>query len=143
MKATSCVVRSCASFFLVLACVGCGYRNDNLATITGEVKLDGQPLEQGTIRFLPSEGVAGSIASGAIVKGQYRLSGRAGPAIGWNRVELNGTRKTGRMIEKPFPQHGTVEEMVEAIPPQFNTTSTIKFEVKRGENTADFAVTSK
>lgn len=133
----------CAGLFLVLLCMGCGHRGDNLATISGEVKLDGQPLEQGSIRFLSGEGVARSIAGGAIVKGRYQLSGVAGPAIGWNRVELNGTRRTGRMIEKPFQQHGTVEETVEAVGPQYNSASTLKFEVKPGENTADFGITSR
>lgn len=128
---------------VLLVGIGCTRSQPNVATITGEVRLDGQPLEQGSIRFLPAEGVEGSVAGGEIVNGHYQLSGKAGPAIGWNRVEINGTRKTGRMISKPFPQRGTVEETVEAIPPRFNTASTLRFEVETGDNTADFEVTAK
>jgi hypothetical protein len=35
------------------------------------------------------------------------------------------------------------EEMIEAVAPRFNSESTLKFEVKPGENTADFTVSSK
>jgi hypothetical protein len=127
----------------LLLCIGCGKSQSNVATIAGEVKLDGQPLEQGSIRFLPMQGVEGSLASGEIVKGRYQITGKAGPAIGWNRVEINGSRKTGRMIPKPFPEQDMIDERVEAVPPQFNTDSTLQFDVKPGENSADFEVTSK
>ena len=47
------------------------------------------------------------------------------------------------MIPKPFPSRGKMtEEQVEAVPPRFNSASTLKFEVKPGDNTADFEVSS-
>jgi hypothetical protein len=143
MEAIFRVTCVCVGLFLVLCCMGCGHRNDNRAAITGKVTLDRQPLEQGSIRFLPTEGVEGAIACAAIVNGRYQLSVKAGPALGWNRVEINGARKTGRMIDKPFPQRGMTEETVEAVPPQYNTASTLKFEAKPGDNAADFDLTSK
>ena len=86
----------------------------------------------------------GTVAGGEIVKGRYQLSGKAGPAVGWNRVEIRAMRKTGKMVPMPFPARGKmVEEQVEAIPPRFNSASTLKVEVKPGDNTADFAVESK
>jgi hypothetical protein len=130
-------------FFALLSCMGCGRGHPNLATISGKVKLDGQPVQQGSIQFLPMQGVEGSIANGEIVEGRYRISGKAGPAIGWNRVEISSSRKTGRLVPEPYPKHGTREETVEAVAPRFNSASTLKFEVKPGENTADFEVTSK
>jgi hypothetical protein len=138
-------VPSCAyvGLFLVLLCTGCGNRHENRASISGEMKLDGRPIEQGSIQFLPMQGVEGSITGGDVVKGRYQLSGKAGPAVGWNRVEIHGLRKTGKTIPKPFPQQGTVEELVEAVAPRYNSESTLKVEVKPGDNTADFEVTSK
>lgn len=135
-------VRLVALSFIVL-CAGCGGRHDNRATIHGEVKLDGQPVEQGSIQFVPVQGVDGSIAGGRIVNGRYELIGKAGPAVGVNRVEVRSSRRTGKMIEMPRPWSGTVEETVEAASPRFNSESTLKFEVKPGDNTADFEVTSK
>jgi hypothetical protein len=129
---------------ILLAGIGCGKGDANRGAIAGQVKLDGQPLEQGSILFMPMEGVKGSIADGEIVNGRFQLLGKNGPAVGWNRVEIRALRKTGKLVPKPFPARGKmVEEQVEAIPPRFNSASTLKVEVKPGENTADFAVESK
>jgi hypothetical protein len=130
------------ALFCVLVCAGCGSRHENLATIGGEVKLDGRPIECGSIQFTPMQGVEGSITSGEIVSGRYTLSGRTGPAVGWNRVAISASRKTGKMIQRPFPQHGTMEEKVQAVAPRINSQSVLKFEVMPGENTADFDVRS-
>jgi hypothetical protein len=130
----------------VLLVFGCTKDNMNRTAIGGQVKLDHQPLEEGTIRFMPMQGTKGSMAAGPIVKGQYRLSGKNGAAIGWNRVEIHAMRKTGKKIQKPFPapQHEMTDETVPAIPPQYNTNSTLKFEVKPGDNKdVNFEVTSK
>lgn len=127
---------------VLLLGLGCNQSQSNVASIAGDVQLDGQPVESGSIRLLPLAGT-GSIASGQIVNGRYQISGKAGPAIGWNRVEINGSRRTGKTIQKPFPQHGTMEETVEAVAPQFNSKSILKCEVTPGENTANFDVTSK
>jgi hypothetical protein len=128
---------------LMLICAGCGGGRTRQAAIQGEVKLDGKPVERGTIQFLPMQGVEGSIATAEIASGRYQLSGKVSPAVGWNRVEIHALRKTGRAIRRSFPSHGTMEEEVEAVAPRYNTESTLKFEVKPGENTADFQVTSQ
>lgn len=127
----------------LLFCNGCSETNENRAAIVGEVKLDGKLLEQGSILFTPAEGVKGGVAGVAIVNGRYQLSSGNGPSIGWNQVAIHAVRKTGKKVQKPFPaQDQMVDEQVEAIPPRFNSQSILKFEVKSGENTADFAVES-
>ncbi len=48
------------------------------------------------------------------------------------------------MVPKPFSATGEMcEPMIEAVAPRFNDDSTLKYEVKPGDNTADFEVTSK
>jgi hypothetical protein len=43
----------------------------------------------------------------------------------------------------PFPANNKMtEETIEAVAPRYNTESTLKYEVKPGENTADFEVSS-
>jgi hypothetical protein len=131
------------ALFCMLVCTGCGSRHDNRATITGEVTLAGQPIDRGSIEFAPMQGVEGSISSAEIVGGRYQLSGKTGPAVGWNRVKVHASRKTGKTIQRPFPQRGTMEETAETVAPRFNAQSTLKFEVRPGENTTDFDVASK
>jgi hypothetical protein len=129
---------------LVLATAGCGKKDFTRGDIRGEVKLDGQLLDSGSILFLPIERTQGTATGGKIAKGLYQLSGAAAPAVGQYRVEIRSMRKTGKTIRKPYAKSNEmVDEEVEAVPPRFNSASILKAEVKSGENTADFEVASK
>ena len=122
---------------------GCG-KAGNHASISGDVKLDGKPLDKGSILFAPLPGTAGVVTGGNIVDGHYELGGAKGPAIGWNRVEIQAVRKTGKMVQNPLGPKGQMVEMeAGAVAPRFNGSSTLKFEVKPGDNKADFDVQSK
>ncbi|HTN77354.1 MAG TPA: hypothetical protein VL096_18975 [Pirellulaceae bacterium] len=112
--------------------------------IRGKVTLDGQPLEQGAILFLPSPGNSGVATGGPIKGGIYELSGSSGVSVGKYSVQITSMRKSGEKVQAPFGPQGTmVEHEVSAIAPRFNTQSTLTFDVKPGDNTADFAVESK
>lgn len=133
-----------AGLLLSLLTAGCGKGVAGRGAIQGDVKLDGKPLEQGSILFTPTEGTKGVVTGGEIKNGHFQLAGKDGPAAGWNRVEIRAVRKTGKMVQKPLaPQGEMVEEYAEAVAPKFNSSSTLKIEVKPGENKADFEVTSK
>jgi len=133
---------ACAGAMLLAA--GCGRSSPDRGSVSGEVTLDGKPLEQGGILFVPIEGTKGTVAGGQIVDGKYALSGEDGPAVGTNRVEIRAQKKTGKMEQKPLAPPGVmVERMVEAVPPRFNSASTLKTEIEPGENQADFQVESK
>lgn len=131
---------------LLLLGAGCGQRGANRAAVHGDVTLDGRPLERGSILFVPADGAKGAVAGGPIEGGRYQISPSNGVALGWNRVEIRAVRKTGKMIPKPMARrdsHEMVEEYAEAVPPRFNSASTLKSEIKSGDNVADFAVESK
>jgi hypothetical protein len=127
--------------FLLLA--GCGGGGGKRGAIHGKVTLDGKPLTNGSILFTPIKGSRGTTAGGPIENGQYELPASVGPAIGWNRIEIRASRKTGNRVPKPFSPPGQmVEEVAEAVSPKFNSESTLEVEIKSGDNTADFQVTS-
>jgi hypothetical protein len=130
--------------FVLTLLVGCGQGDGKHNAISGQVTLDGKPLEQGSILFTMIDGSNRTAAGGVIEKGRYQLTSTNGPGLGSNRVEIHALRKTGRTVPKPFPaNHEMIEEQVEAIPLRFNSQSTLTFEVKPGDNTANFDVTSK
>lgn len=127
-----------------LSVVGCGGQFADRSAISGAVTLDGRAMEQGSIAFVPIDGLRGVATGGAIEHGRYQLSGNSGPMLGWHRIEIRGSRNSGRMVQKPFAAEGEMmEEFVEAVAPQYNTQSTLKIEIKPGKNTADFAVKSR
>ena len=129
---------------LALLVAGCGKGDANRGAIHGQVKLNGRPLERGSILLASLDGVQRIVTGAEIVDGEYRLTRANGPGVGWNRVEIRALRKTGKMVPKPYAPHGTmVEESVEAIPAQFNSASTLKVEVKAGDNSANFEVDSR
>jgi hypothetical protein len=105
-----------------------------LGGVSGKVTLDGKPLANATVRFIPLDDEARSQRKGASVamgltdeNGHYRLlyvKDTAGAAIGKNRVEVEAKDASGR-------------EMVRR---EFNAQSTILQEVKSGSQVMDFDV---
>jgi hypothetical protein len=129
---------------MFLLASGCGGGGGDRGAVSGMVKLDGKPIEQGSILFTPVQGVHGSVTGGEIENGRYELTGKNGPALGRNRVEIRAMRKTGKMVQKPFAPAGTlVPEKVEAVSPRFNTNTTLTVEIQEGDNTADFEVSAR
>jgi hypothetical protein len=130
---TPCILLLC----LVL---GCGDRTR--APISGTVTLDGQPLEKGSILFVPMDGATGTATGGEIENGHYQLSGKACAAVGWNRVEIRSPKNTGKQIQYA-PGTTPSMEVIQLVAPRFNAKSSLKTEIKPEANTADFEVASK
>jgi hypothetical protein len=140
MKILPWAICSAVLFFLTL---GCGPAGPERASVSGQVTLDGQAIEQGTISFLPAEGNAGPSAGSAITNGRYDIRKANGPVLGKARVELRAWRKTGRQIPNPMSEGALMDEKVEAFPAQFNDESTLLREIKSGHNSFDFELESK
>jgi hypothetical protein len=60
-------------------------------SVTGEVLLDGEPLPEGMIRFIPDPSVSGSAVAAKIERGKFSLRRREGPVEGKYRVEIEAT----------------------------------------------------
>ncbi len=130
---------------------GCaGESGPERALVRGTVTLDGVPVETGTIVFLPEEGVQGPSAGGEIHGGAFELSRDVGPVPGAHRVEIRATRNEGTTQVTGVPgaesgpsAGGTVDKLVMYIPEKYNTKSTLKEDVKSGENEFSFALVTK
>jgi hypothetical protein len=73
-----------------------------------------------------------------VENGRYRITGKDGAAVGWNRVEVRAMHKTSRMISKGLGGTGKMtEEQTEFVATRFNSESTLKVAVAPGENTAN------
>ncbi len=79
------------------------------ATIHGAVKIDGAPVKEGSIQFLPAPGVKGQVVSGTIVEGKYTA---ANVPVGSLRAIFNITRATGKMIKEYSTPYPEVENLV-------------------------------
>jgi len=127
--------------FLMIALmlqVGCGPSGPEIARVQGTVTMDGKPLPNAIIMFVPVGGRPSVSETDA--NGKYVLEfsgGRKGAIPGINRVEIN----TGRLAyEKDGKNYPAVKE---SVPVQYNRLTTLEFNVEAGKNnTADFALKS-
>lgn len=123
---------------LVLPCLTMGCGASDRAGVSGEVTLGGQPVQNGSISFVRTDGSrrANEAAWGKIENGRYSIPATAGPMIGKNRVEIRWPRKTGRKN----PADPNLDEYAEAIPDRYNANSELQVEVRPGNNTFNFAL---
>jgi hypothetical protein len=118
---------------------GCSSDSD-IGRVEGTVTMDGQPLPKATVVFIQGQGrPAGGITDD---RGRYVLNyaqGRQGAVPGLSRVRITtaqGPSETADGIPVPA--------VAERIPSQFNSESTLQFEVVAGElNLANFDLLSK
>jgi hypothetical protein len=119
---------------------GCGDPQQR-QEIAGEVKFNGQPVEDGIIQFAPLDGQ--ETGDGAqIVKGKYRIPKASGLSPGKYRVSIYaGNGLSGAGDASPDSPNAGVQAPRERIPPEYNEASKVVKEViKGGENKFDFDI---
>jgi hypothetical protein len=126
----------------VWLCAALGCAGDDRSEVSGTVKLNGQPIAEGAITFIPTDGNKGAATGAEIRDGKYHIPRSAGVTPGKNRVELRAFRDSGRKVQDPTGKPGTLTaERVMAFPPQYNDQSTLVRDVRRGSDTIDFDIT--
>jgi hypothetical protein len=109
--------------------------------VRGEVTLDGKPLEEGVIRFVPIDGKTGT-ASALINGGNFSEK----VPLGSHRVEISSPKLPKGITSAKQMKRGTVDEgaaLEEMIPERYNNRSELKAEVKRGTNEVRYDLKSK
>lgn len=129
---------------VLFGAMGCG-PNDGRVAVSGQVTLDGKPIESGAILLVPVEGTMSPSAGSDIIDGDFDVSRAKGPKAGVFRVEIRSQRKSGRMVQAPPPAPPGVlaEEWIEAVPPAYNRESTLRVELQAGNNPLNFDLKSR
>jgi hypothetical protein len=71
---SSPICRAAGFSVLALMLVGIGGCGENGIRITGNVTLDGEPLDKGSLSFYPDDG-KGSTVGGSVVSGKFEVTG--------------------------------------------------------------------
>ncbi len=140
-QSRSSILAACA----LLGLAGCGGSSDELPReeVSGEVTLDGQPLDSGSISFMPGSPEIATQGGSTIADGSYSIPEDLGLVPGAYTVRITSNLgdttpaedETGMPGMPPPPPK-------EALPPQYNIQSTLKAEVKTGgPNTFDYELT--
>jgi hypothetical protein len=133
-----------SSALCILCLLGCADSGPPTAEVSGTVRLDGRPIEEGSIQFIPVESSRGPSSGGVIQDGKYHIPRKNGVIVGTNRVELRAFKNAGTKIQDPTAPPGVrTEARVQAFPPEFNDRSTVVQEIRAGSNTIDFDVDTK
>ncbi len=123
---------------------GCG-GGDSLGrqAISGAVKLNGTPVQQGSISFEPA--AQGTTSSGALIKdGKYSIPRDQGLPVGKYRVVINATAPgSGEGLPADGLPGDPIPEAEELIPPDWNVESANFIEVKQETGVFNFDVTTK
>ncbi|WP_029629782.1 hypothetical protein [Zavarzinella formosa] len=122
------------------AFTGCGQTDQTLA---GDVSFDGQPIDDGVVLFVPTDGGGNNRqkVGGQIANGKYSIESGRGLASGKYRVEVTWMKKTGR---KSSTGDGSQlqEDKTQVLPAKFNSQSTLTAEIPAPGNKLDFQLKS-
>lgn len=109
--------------------------------ISGTVTLDGEPVDGGTISFLPVKPEFRP-AGGPIVAGKFDVQQAMGPNAGLHRVEIHWWKPNGRK----FLDSDTGEmkdEVKEVIPDRYHLNSELSADVAETSTSFTFELKSK
>jgi hypothetical protein len=120
----------------LFSCGGCGSSGPELKPVSGKVTLDGAPVPEGTIVFLPTEQTSGPTTGASITQGLYEIPEEKGAIAGAYRVQITSVQKTGKKIPAgtPAPPGTMVDELRQVIPAKYNSSSELSAKVIVGDN---------
>ena len=111
----------------VTACFsGCG--KSGPMTVSGTVTLNGNPVDMGTVEFMPADG-KGEIAVGTIEAGKYT----AEVVPGAKKVLIEAQKKLGERHYRPGDTSTPMIPITQSL-----GRKELPYEIKPGETTVDF-----
>lgn len=121
---------------LFSGCFGNTGDRPDTGMVTGVVTLDGSPVEGAIVTFQPSDGRPSAGETDA--SGKYVLMYSVdveGAKVGQHTVTISKE-------DQKFDADGELTSSKETLPKEYNYESELTEEVKAGENTIDFKLTS-
>jgi hypothetical protein len=118
---------------LALFAIGACSKKPAVSSVSGDVTLDGAPIETGYIKFLPQPNGSAAPVGGVIANGKYSVEVPRGKFL----ATINAVRVTGKMINeysKPRPEFASI------IPDKYKGGITV--EVTTDYARVDFELTS-
>lgn len=119
----------------LLIVAGCAESDPNRSEVHGKVTVDGSPIADGAIMFIPTDGV-GQASGGKIVDGQYTVNAWVGPS----KVAVRAPKKVGERKLYDTADSPVQPIMKESLPSTYNEHTTLTFDVQPGKNEHDIQI---
>jgi hypothetical protein len=127
---------------LLIAVAGCSgreYEGAKRYPLSGKVTYDGEPIDFGSISFLPE---AGDRPSGGLIEnGTYSVPEPKGANAGQHRVEIRWRKMTNRKVRDPDSGE-MYDERKEALPKRYHEDSELTADVSAKQTKFDFDLKS-
>jgi len=120
----------------IIPVAGCGSRGDGRITIQGTITLDGKPLSEGQVVFVPVDPARGA-AGGTIVGGTFAVT----TYRGLHKVEVYSVKQQSRRGNEGDEQ--PVVDLVNVIPARYGEKTTLAWDVKMPDDRPAFTLTSR
>jgi hypothetical protein len=126
--------RTASVILLATLVAGCS-RGRPMGDVQGRVTLNGQPLKEGAVRFIPVNGDTPA-TGGAVHDGTFKVQ----VPVASQRVEFSANV----VDREKTPPHATGDQIVMKIlvPEKYNTRSELKLDVVSGLNEPVFNLTN-
>jgi hypothetical protein len=125
-------------FGIVVFAIGCA-KGPATGTVLGEVNLDGHPVKDGRITFVPLDG-KGPTAGAPVKDGKFVATD---VPVGKMKIELNGNKVTGKFKAYDTPESPWIDQVSEIVPHKYNINSELTLEVKQGSQDVKYDLQSK
>ena len=122
----------------LVSLVGCGRGTG--ASVTGKITLDGSPLDDTNITFVPKGDAQHDAGWATVEDGQYAIPAANGLGTGSFRVEIRALRTVGETTNQDPTLPVNAKE---AVPDRYNSNSELTVDITPGENIANFDLKSK
>jgi hypothetical protein len=135
---------------VAVAIAGCGRAATDRRSVSGEVTLDGKPVDGGNIQIDPLDAKQTSATGALIQVGRYSIPRQTGLAPGKYRVRIYWADRKVKADSVPGapgsagpPGPMSVAPLKELIPAKYNTESELTIEVLPNDaNKFDFALST-
>jgi hypothetical protein len=116
---------------------GCS-KGVKLYEVSGHIKVDHQPLQQGIIRFQPADGL-GPAAEAVVTAGEYKIP----TTVGHKKVSILSFKKVGQ-VAIGGPGGPLTDKMEQLLPPKVSDPNDTELtcDVDGGDKPMDFDVQS-
>ena len=121
-----------------VALVGCG-GGPATGDVSGVVTLDGKPIDNGYVTFIPADGKTQSSGGEIGTDGRYRLSSPVGPM----KVEIRSSKVVGKKKLYNTKDSPEMDVRQEVLPAKYNSPTTLTYDVPAGSKEKNWELQSK
>jgi len=125
---------------------GCGRDGPERVIVSGTVTYQGQPLEEGRIRFVPNKETKAPISGGFVRDGKYAVDSKGGVPVGTHKISIEAHRVDPNYKGPTNPPPDDIENrppIQQYLPAKYNALTELEITIEPGSSkiTEDFNLT--